>query len=94
MVALEPDFVRLQIEAVLDDFDVRSVKTGMLATRAIVDVVADLAAAGRLPQLVVDPVLVSSSGHALMAPDGCRRISTASSPMPWWSHPTSGRPPP
>ena len=70
VVALEPDFVRLQIETVLDDFDVRSVKTGMLANRGIVDVVADLAAAGRLPGLVVDPVLVSSSGQALMAPDG------------------------
>jgi hydroxymethylpyrimidine/phosphomethylpyrimidine kinase len=70
VVALEADFVRLQIEAVLDDFDVLSVKTGMLATRAVVDVVADLAEAGRLPRLVVDPVLVSSSGQALMAPDG------------------------
>jgi hydroxymethylpyrimidine kinase/phosphomethylpyrimidine kinase len=70
VVAMESDFVRLQIETVLDDFDVRSVKTGMLANRDIVDVVAALAAAGRLPQLVVDPVLVSSSGHALMSPDG------------------------
>jgi len=51
---------------------VLSVKTGMLANRAIVDVVAELAAAGQLPQLVVDPVLVSSSGQALMAPDGLR----------------------
>jgi len=70
VVALDSGFVRQQIEAVLDDFTVGSVKTGMLANRAIVDVVADLARAGRLPQLVVDPVLVSSSGQALMAPDG------------------------
>jgi hydroxymethylpyrimidine/phosphomethylpyrimidine kinase len=70
VTALDPDFVRLQIETVLSDFDVQSVKTGMLANRAIVDVVADLAAAGRLPRLVVDPVLVSSSGRALLAPDG------------------------
>jgi hydroxymethylpyrimidine kinase/phosphomethylpyrimidine kinase len=70
VVVLEPDFVRLQIETVLGDFDVRGVKTGMLATRAIVDVVADLARAGRLPHLVVDPVLVSSTGHPLMDPEG------------------------
>jgi hydroxymethylpyrimidine kinase/phosphomethylpyrimidine kinase len=70
VVAMAPDFVLLQIETVLDDFDVRSVKTGMLANRAIIEVVADLAAAGRLPRLVVDPVLVSSSGQALMTPDG------------------------
>jgi hydroxymethylpyrimidine/phosphomethylpyrimidine kinase len=70
VVALDPEFVRQQIEAVLDDFDVASVKTGMLANRAVVAMVAELAAAGRLPALVVDPVLVSSSGHALMDPDG------------------------
>jgi len=70
VVALEPWFVRQQVEAVLDDFAVGGVKTGMLATAAIVREVADLAAAGRLPQLVVDPVLVSSSGHRLMEPEG------------------------
>ena len=42
----------------------------MLATAAIVREVAGLAAAGKLPHLVVDPVLVSSSGHRLMEPDG------------------------
>lgn len=70
VVAMSPEFVRLQVETVLDDFDVRSVKTGMLANAAVVSVVADLAGAGRLPQLVVDPVLVSSSGQALMEPAG------------------------
>ena len=70
VVALDPAFVRLQVETVLDDFDVRSVKTGMLANAAIVAEVASLAAAGRLPRLVVDPVLVSSSGHRLLEPDG------------------------
>jgi hydroxymethylpyrimidine/phosphomethylpyrimidine kinase len=70
VVALDAAFVRLQIEAVLDDFDVRAVKTGMLANAAIVREIAALAEEGRLPQLVVDPVLVSSSGHALVEPDG------------------------
>jgi hydroxymethylpyrimidine kinase/phosphomethylpyrimidine kinase len=70
VVALPPEFVRQQVEAVLDDIAVRSVKTGMLANPAIVGAVAELAGAGRLPQLVVDPVLVSSSGQALMEPEG------------------------
>ena len=70
VVALSPDVVRLQIETVLDDIAVRSTKTGMLANRDIIEVVADLAANGRLPNLVVDPVLVSSSGQALMAVEG------------------------
>jgi hydroxymethylpyrimidine kinase/phosphomethylpyrimidine kinase len=70
VVALEPSFVRLQVETVLDDFDVRSTKTGMLANAGVVAEVAALAAEGRLPQLVVDPVLVTSSGHRLLEPDG------------------------
>ncbi len=60
------DFVVAQIDAVVDDFDVRAVKTGMLATAATVAAVAELAAAGRLPNLVVDPVMVSSSGDRLV----------------------------
>jgi hydroxymethylpyrimidine/phosphomethylpyrimidine kinase len=70
VVAMDPAFVRLQVEAVLDDFAVQSVKTGMLANAGIVCAVAGLAAEGRLPQLVVDPVLVSSTGHQLLEPDG------------------------
>jgi hydroxymethylpyrimidine/phosphomethylpyrimidine kinase len=70
VVALDTAFVRQQVEAVLDDFGVRSVKTGMLATAPIVAMVAAMAAQGLLPRLVVDPVLVSSSGHPLMEPDG------------------------
>ena len=70
VVALDPPFVRLQVEAVLDDFDVRSVKTGMLANGGIVTEVACLAEQGRLPKLVVDPVLVSSTGHPLFEPEG------------------------
>ena len=45
VVALEPAFVQQQIETVLDDFAVRSVKTGMLATAATVAAVSDLARA-------------------------------------------------
>ncbi len=70
VVALEPQFVVQQVEAVLDDFSVRSVKTGMLATAANVTAVADLASRGLLPHLVVDPVLVSSTGQQLLEPDG------------------------
>ena len=62
------EFVVDQIEAVLDDLAVAAVKTGMLATPAIVSAVAELAAAGRLPNLVVDPVMVASSGDRLLEP--------------------------
>ncbi len=63
------DIVAAQIEAVLSDFDVRATKTGMLASAEIIEVVAGFAAAGRLPALVVDPVMVSASGDRLLEPE-------------------------
>ena len=65
-------FVVEQVEAVLDDLDVRAVKTGMLATAEVVAAVAGLAAAGRLRSLVVDPVMVASSGARLLEQDAER----------------------
>ena len=63
-------FVVDQVEAVLADLaGVAAVKTGMLATAEIIDAVADLAHAGRLPNLVVDPVMVTSNGDRLLDPD-------------------------
>jgi hydroxymethylpyrimidine kinase/phosphomethylpyrimidine kinase len=70
VTTLEPDMVEAQVRAVVEDFDVRATKTGMLANAAIVERVGALAKAGLLPHLVVDPVLVSTSGHTLMAEGG------------------------
>ena len=71
------DFVVDQVQAVLDDLPVAAVKTGMLATADIVQAVADLAAAGRLPRLVVDPVMVASSGDRLLEPQAERLYAAA-----------------
>ena len=69
---VDAGFVLAQVDAVLADFPVAAVKTGLLATVETVRAVADLAAAGRLPNLVVDPVMVSSTGHRLLAADAER----------------------
>jgi len=66
---LDPRAVEAQIDAVLADLPVAAVKTGMLATAEIVELVARRAAAGDLPHLVVDPVMVASSGDRLLAED-------------------------
>ncbi len=68
--ALEAEMVAAQVDAVTTDMHVRAVKTGMLARPKTILKVAELARDGRLPQLVVDPVLVSSTGHALMEQGG------------------------
>jgi hydroxymethylpyrimidine/phosphomethylpyrimidine kinase len=56
-----------QIDAVLGDFDVAAVKTGMLGTSEVVETVVDYAE--DLPNLVVDPVMVAASGDRLLRPE-------------------------
>lgn len=63
VVALDADDVRAQIDAVLADLPVAVAKTGMLGSAAVAQVVVDLLA-GVVP-LVVDPVLVATSGAVL-----------------------------
>ena len=70
VATLSSDIVRAQLDAVLEDFHVASVKTGMLASPELVAVVGQYAAANRLPALVVDPVMVSTSQHQLLGPGG------------------------
>ncbi len=67
---VEPDTVVAQVLSVVSDFEICSVKTGMLAQPATVERVARLASEGLLPHLVVDPVLVASSGQVLMQEGG------------------------
>ncbi len=78
---VDPEFVAAQVLAVTEDFDVKSVKTGMLATPATIERVARLAADGLLPHLVVDPVLVSSTGHVLMQDGGVETYRDALLPL-------------
>ncbi|MGH2595947.1 MAG: bifunctional hydroxymethylpyrimidine kinase/phosphomethylpyrimidine kinase [Actinomycetota bacterium] len=72
--ALSPEIVEDQIRAVASDIGVDAAKTGMLANREIVEAVADAVADMRIPNLVVDPVLVSKHGHALLAADAVEAL--------------------
>lgn len=67
---VDPFFIERQIEAVLDDFSIEGVKVGMLGTRAAVELVTRKLAAHRSIPLVVDPVMVASSGQSLLEPAG------------------------
>jgi hydroxymethylpyrimidine/phosphomethylpyrimidine kinase len=69
VVVLEPEMVVEQVRAVLEDLAPRAAKTGMLGSAAIIDAISALAAAHLLPPLVVDPVMVSSSGARLLDRD-------------------------
>ena len=65
----EVAFLRAQVEACFDDFDVRVVKLGMLATSEVIETVADLLHAHPGVPVVLDPVMVAESGAALLDPD-------------------------
>ena len=70
VMPLPADFVTAQIEVVAADIVVHAVKTGMLADAAIVEAVSAAVEELELPNLVVDPVIASSSGAALLDGDG------------------------
>jgi hydroxymethylpyrimidine/phosphomethylpyrimidine kinase len=67
--ALSADLVTAQIEAVASDIGAHAVKTGMLATAAIVEAVAAAVRDLELPLLVVDPVMIAKSGDSLVVDD-------------------------
>lgn len=63
------DFVRAQIDAVAADLRIAAVKTGMLADAATVRAVAEAVRAHTLHPLIVDPVMIATSGDALICED-------------------------
>ena len=73
-LALPADLVTAQIEAVAGDITVDATKIGMLANAAIVEAVRAAIEELELPLVVVDPVLVSSSGERLLDEDGVRAL--------------------
>jgi hydroxymethylpyrimidine/phosphomethylpyrimidine kinase len=69
IMAVEPAFVRAQIDAVVGDIGVDGAKTGMLASAPIIAAVAAAVREHRIAPLVVDPVMVAQSGARLLEPD-------------------------
>jgi hydroxymethylpyrimidine/phosphomethylpyrimidine kinase len=78
---LPGSMVKAQIDAVVADTTPGAVKTGMLATREIVEAVAAAIADGHLAPLVVDPVLAASQGGRLLDPDGLTVMKELLLPM-------------
>lgn len=68
-----PDFVRSQLDAIFSDIGVDAAKTGMLFSRALIETVVDYLR-DRRPPLVVDPVMVASSGAKLLQDDAVHAL--------------------
>jgi hydroxymethylpyrimidine/phosphomethylpyrimidine kinase len=78
---VSPGIVSAQIRAVVDDIGVDAAKTGMLASAAIVEAVADAVQEGGVPHLVVDPVSVSKHGHPLLAEEAVAALRSRILPL-------------
>ena len=74
IVDVPPEFVREQIRSVMTDIGADAAKTGMLSNAAIVRAVAEAVREFRIPNLVVDPVMIAKSGASLLAPDARKAL--------------------
>jgi hydroxymethylpyrimidine/phosphomethylpyrimidine kinase len=66
---LPPELVAAEIDAVMEDVGADAAKTGALATAAIIEAVADRIRHHRIRNVVVDPVMIATSGARLMEED-------------------------
>jgi hydroxymethylpyrimidine/phosphomethylpyrimidine kinase len=63
-----------QLEAILTDIEPSALKSGMLGTAALVQVAVDVISGSQLENYVLDPVIVSTSGHPLLDDEGCELL--------------------
>lgn len=81
IVEMSPDFVAQQIDAVVTDIGVDAAKTGMLSSAGIIAAVADRVRHHRIPNLVVDPVMIAKSGAPLLRPEAMDALKTILLPL-------------
>lgn len=86
---VSPDTLRQTLDCLAEDLPISGVKIGMLATAPVVDVVADFLGNSGIPtaRIVLDPVLESSSGRALLSGDGINLLKKRLLPLAGWVTP-------
>jgi len=83
------DIIEAQIDAVATDFDIASVKTGMLSSIDIIGVVARKIREHQIGPLVVDPVMISKTGFALLAEDAVEAVRDEILPLAYLATPNA-----
>ena len=66
---IRPDIVAGQIQCLFDDIPIHAVKIGMVSSIPLIETIAATLSANTLPPVVVDPVMISKSGYALLKTD-------------------------
>ncbi len=74
ILAVPASFVAQQIDAVVSDIGTDTVKTGMLVSREVVEIVCDIAKKYNFEKLVVDPVIKSHKGERLLSLEGVNKL--------------------
>lgn len=78
---VSPEFVVQQMDSVLDDIGAHAIKTGMLATKEVIEAVAKRITSSGVKNVVVDPVMIASSGDPLIAADAVESFKTELFPL-------------
>lgn len=81
ILAVEPEFVEQQLDSVFTDLDVKAVKVGMLSGSNIIRVVAAKLRQYQPKHLVVDPVMVATSGDLLLQQDAISSLKSELLPL-------------
>jgi len=68
------EFLRAQLDACFDDFRIGAVKIGMLASAEVIECVAEVLETHRPPYVVLDPVMVATSGAKLLEDDALHAL--------------------
>jgi hydroxymethylpyrimidine/phosphomethylpyrimidine kinase len=76
-----PDLILATLAELADDLDIAAVKIGMLGSAAAVSVVAEFLSSHRLPDVVLDPILRSTSGAELLDPAGAELLERKLFPL-------------
>ena len=77
---IDPTIIAAQIKAVMEDFEVTAIKTGMLFSSEIIHTVADALRLSRIP-LVIDPVMIAKGGASLLKDEAVMALKTVLVPL-------------
>ena len=89
---VSPEFLAQQIDAVFTDIRPCAVKIGMVSSAPLIETIAERLRFYKAEHIVVDPVMVATSGSDLIASDAVRTCAGSCSLWPRSSRPTGTRP--
>lgn len=78
---VSPDFLRLQLDACFDDIRPHAVKLGMVSDSNLIRVIADVLKKRRAENIIIDPVMVSTSGSKLLKADAVEVLKNELLPL-------------